>query len=451
MTTDRPAGRRKALVVGAGLCGLTAAWRLQQAGFDVQVFEREAQAAGRVKSIQLAGCTVDTGATVFLSAYTDALALIEEMGLTTELEAPRGAAVIPRDGRLHAVPLAAPLKALFTRVIGWRSKFSLLRLIFSFLAVRKRLSFVSLAGARGADLQTLRDYCRQRFPDELYTYLLNPAIKFLYLHNGESGSVIELLWWLGATGLGTPKSLRRGTSSLTDALAARLPVRLESEVVEVARSVAGVAVTVRDAAGALQVHLADICLVTTPAPVSAAICKDGISAAQRAFLHSRRYDPCFNITLCTRRRPASDALMFMLPDGFDAALATVILAHHIGDSRVPADRGIVNAYFMREWCEAHALETDEALVRLAQEHLRCWIPEVDDLHGWHIQRWQHSAAISAVGDCARIAAFEAEVDPAAPTQIIGDFLAQASMNVAVATANIAAQRLIAHHAPHVEP
>lgn len=450
MTTDRPAGRRKAVVVGAGLCGLTAAWRLQRAGFDVQVFERETQTAGRVKSIQLAGCTVDTGATVLLSAYTETLALIEEMGLTPELEAPRGAAVIPRDGRLHAIPLAAPWKALFTRVIGWRSKLSLLRLIFSFLAVRKRLSFVSLAGARGADLQTLQDYCRQRFPDEVYNYLLNPAIKFLYLHNGESGSVIELLWWLGATGLGTPKSLRRGTSSLTDALAARLPVRLESEVVEVARSVAGVAVTVRDAAGALQVHLADICLVTTPAPVSAAICKDGISAAQRALLHSRRYDPCFNITLCTRRRPASEALMFMLPDGFDAALATVIFAHHIGDSRVPADRGIVNAYFMREWCEVHALEPDEALVGLAQERLRAWIPEIDDLHGWHVQRWQHSAAISAVGDCACIAAFEAEIDPAAPIQIIGDFLAQASMNVAVATANIAAQRLIAHHAPHVE-
>lgn len=435
--------RRKAIVVGAGLCGLTAAWRLQQAGFAVKVFEREACTAGRVKSIPLAGCTVDTGATVFLSAYTDTLALIEEMGLTLELETPRGAAVIPREGRLHGIPLAAPWKALFTRVIGWRSKLSLLLLLFSFLAVRARLNFLSLAGARGADLQTLQDYCRPRFPDEVYTYLLNPAIKFLYLHNGESGSVIELLWWLGAAGLGAPTSLRRGSSSLTDALAERLAVQVTTEVVEVMRRGAGVRVTVRDAGGALQVHDADVCLVTTPAPISAAICKDGLSTAQREFLVRRRYDPCFNITLCTRRRPRGDALMFMLPDAFDDALATVIFAHHIGDSRAPADRGIVNAYFMREWCQAHAQESDEVLIRLAQERLRRWIPEVDDLHGGHVQRWQHSAAISEVGDCAGIAAFEAEVDPQAPIQVIGDFLAQASMNVAVSSANRTAARLIA--------
>ncbi|MGQ0698380.1 MAG: protoporphyrinogen/coproporphyrinogen oxidase [Panacagrimonas sp.] len=432
----------RALVVGAGLAGLTAAWRLQRAGFEVEVFEREAHPGGRVKSIRLAGCTVDTGATVFLPAYAEALALIEEMGLTSELEAPRGAAVIPRDGQMHAIDIGAPWKALFTCVIGWRSKFSLVRLLFFLLAVRSRLNFLSLADARSADSETLHDYCRSRFPAEVYTYLLNPAIKFLYLHNGCSGSVVELLWWIAATSPGTPKSLRRGSSSLTDALASRLKVHTQTEVTQVTRDGEGVALTVKDSAGQSQVHCADVCVVTVPGPISAAICRDGLSEAQRSFLRSTRYDPCIAISLSTRQRPARDALMFMLPDEFDADLATVIFAHHIGASRVPADRGIVNAYFMRDWCERHGHESDEALARLAQERLSNWVPEAQDLHAWHVQRWSQAAAISEVGACERIGAFESEVDQASPIQIIGDFLAQASMNVAVATANRAAQRLI---------
>lgn len=433
---------RRALVVGAGLAGLTAAWRLQQAGFEVQVFEREAHSSGRVKSIRLADCTVDTGATVFLPAYKEALDLIEEMGLGSELEPPRGAAVIPRDGQMHAIDIDAPWEALFTKVVGWRAKLSLLRLLLSFLALRSRLNFLSLAKAGGKDLETVQAYCRSRFSPEIYTYLLNPAIKFLYLHNGASGSIIELLWWLRASGVGRPKSLRRGSSSLTDALASRLRVHTGAEVTQVARAGEGVAVTVKSAGVDSITHHADVCVVTVPAPISAEICKDGLSDAQRVFLRGRRYDPCITVTLCTRTRPARDALMFMLPDEFDADLATVIFGHHIGTGRVPADRGIVNAYFMKDWCERHGQETDEALVRLAQARLLAWIPEVDDLLAWNVQRWSRAAAISEIGDCERIAAFESEVDPDSPIQIIGDFLAQASMNVAVATANRAARRLI---------
>lgn len=430
------------MVVGAGLAGLTAAWRLQQAGFKVEVFERESQASGRVKSVQLAGCTVDAGATMFLPAYKEARALIQELGLSAELEPPCGAAVIPRDGRMHAIDLSAPMSAVFTRAISWHAKLSLIRLLFTFLRVRSRLNFLSLAGARGQDMQTLQDYCHSRFPAEVYTYVLNPAIKFLYLHTGSSGSIIELLWWIAATGRGPLHSLRCGSSSLTDALAARLRVHVNTEVTAVERLGARVRLSARGPDGTTQQHDADACLVTVPGPICAEICREGLSKKQREFLRETRYDPCFHVSLCTQQRPSSNALMFMLPDEFDADLATVIFAHHIGASRVPADRGIVNAYFMRDWCLRHAHASDEELVRLTQAQLRRWIPEVDALHGWHVQRWQQAAAISEVGACERIAAFESEMDPASPIQIIGDFLAQASMNVAVASANQAAQRLI---------
>lgn len=436
----------RAIVIGAGLGGLTVAWRLQQAGFEVQVFERETLPSGRVRSVRVGGSTVDTGATVFLSAYRESLALIDEMGLTGQLQAIRGKAVFPRDGRYYEIDTAKPLRGLFTRVIGWRSKLALVKLLLRFLRVRHRLNFLSLGPAGGHDAETLEAYCKRHLPDEVYTYVLNPAIKFLYLHNGSSGSLMELLWWMRASGGGKPRSLRRGTSSLTDALASRLRVHTNTEVTRVARGQLGVNVTVKSDGGETATHHADVCVVTTPAPVSAEICHDGLTAQQRAFLRSRRYDLSIVVSFSTRRRPQRDALMFMVNDEFDGDIATIIFGHNIGADRVPPEQGVVNVYFMQAWSEQHRDEVDEAVMQAARSRIEPWVPEVADLLGWHVQRWPYAAAISEVGDCQRIAAFDADVDPASPIQIVGDFQAQASMNVAVANANQAATRLARYHA-----
>ena len=52
----------KVVVVGAGLSGLTAAYRLQQKGFDVDVYEARNRVGGRVFSVNVHGATVELGA-----------------------------------------------------------------------------------------------------------------------------------------------------------------------------------------------------------------------------------------------------------------------------------------------------------------------------------------------------------------------------------------------------
>jgi protoporphyrinogen/coproporphyrinogen III oxidase len=52
----------QAAVVGAGLSGLTAGYRLQQAGWDVNVFEATDTPGGRVQTVRADGYAIDTGA-----------------------------------------------------------------------------------------------------------------------------------------------------------------------------------------------------------------------------------------------------------------------------------------------------------------------------------------------------------------------------------------------------
>jgi 1-hydroxycarotenoid 3,4-desaturase len=55
----------KVVVVGAGIAGLVSALELARAGYDVQVFERQASSGGKMRQIMAGGRPVDAGPTVF--------------------------------------------------------------------------------------------------------------------------------------------------------------------------------------------------------------------------------------------------------------------------------------------------------------------------------------------------------------------------------------------------
>ena len=94
------------VVVGAGVTGLTAAYRLTQLGHDVTVLEASDIVGGKLRTTPFAGATaVDEGADVFLARVPWATELCQELGLGNDLISPAAAsASVWWNGHMHPIP-----------------------------------------------------------------------------------------------------------------------------------------------------------------------------------------------------------------------------------------------------------------------------------------------------------------------------------------------------------
>jgi oxygen-dependent protoporphyrinogen oxidase len=101
------ARRPHVVVVGAGISGLSAAWRLcrERHDVDVTVLESAAWIGGKLRVSSLEGIAIDEGAESVLATRPEAVALIREAGLGDDLVHPTAAAPqLVIDGDLTAMP-----------------------------------------------------------------------------------------------------------------------------------------------------------------------------------------------------------------------------------------------------------------------------------------------------------------------------------------------------------
>lgn len=224
-------------IVGAGLTGLTAAYRLHQQGHRVAVFERNQQTGGSVRTIRERGYLVEAGPNSLQYGVPELKALVRELNLEGALLTASPAAkkrFVVRGGRFVPVP-AGPGAFVGTSLFSFGTKCA----IFAELLKRPRL--------RTTDI-SLAALVRSHFTQELVDYAVNPLIAGIYAGDPEKlsarhafpflwqaershGSLLRGLLALakerktrGESGAAPIVSFRDGLQTLTDTLAARLPV-----------------------------------------------------------------------------------------------------------------------------------------------------------------------------------------------------------------------------------
>jgi len=109
-------GRKRVIILGAGLAGLSAAWHLQKRGVDCQLFEREKEVGGLCRSKKIKGFTFDYSGHLLHFRSNYAFKLVKDL-LGSNLVEHKRSAWVYSHGVYNRYPFQANLYGLPSAVV----------------------------------------------------------------------------------------------------------------------------------------------------------------------------------------------------------------------------------------------------------------------------------------------------------------------------------------------
>ena len=166
------------IVVGAGISGLSAAYRLEEAGFEVMVLEGASSVGGMIQSERTNGYLIERGPNSIQSRTPLLDRFVRELDLSdARVEASEAAGVryIVRDGRLVAAP-TSPTALLSSNLFGAGAKLRLMREPF-------------VAAGDPQEDESVADFVRRRLGQEFLDYAMNPFVGGVFAGDPELLSI----------------------------------------------------------------------------------------------------------------------------------------------------------------------------------------------------------------------------------------------------------------------
>lgn len=304
----------KVVVVGSGISGLSAAYELHKSGHDVTVLEQAPTWGGRMSNEMMGSLRVVTGATIMSTFFDDMMELIRDLDIEDRVhEWPDGEAgtVVTRDLEHYTDMRAGPLDILRSRALSVRSKLRLALLIPDIMRARKSTDpNLAHTAEHLDDGESVADYVRRMVGEDLLENVLEPFFRSNWSWEPEDISKAYFLSLAARSGKAHMTfCFDDGQSALTDALAARLDIRLSTTVTEIAPQ-AGARRLVRfdDKSGSGEID-ADAVIYAAYADLAPQLIPD-LEPDERAFFSTVRYTPVGIVHYVLNEPPATQVKMF---------------------------------------------------------------------------------------------------------------------------------------------
>jgi oxygen-dependent protoporphyrinogen oxidase len=349
-------------IVGGGIAGLTAAYRLKQRGVRVVVYEAGGRVGGAIWSRRSDGYLAELGPNSLSAPSPAVRALIAELGLEPSLVAASPAAkkrYVVRKNRLLPLPMS-PQDFLTTRLLSNGAKLA----VFGEPLVDSGDSPVE---------ESIATFVRRRFNQEIVDYVANPFVAGIYAGDPEQlsvrhalprlyglerthGSIIKAFGGMmrarkrdadaAATAMaGGMISFRTGLQELPDALARELhaEIRLKAPVTQLRSGPKGWTV----GAAFQQAELYDAVVYAAPAHCIDEIDLDFPAGDRVGTLASIGYPPVAVLVLGFRREDVAhplDGFGFLVPEVERRHVLGVLFSSTLFPGRAPDDHVTLTAF-----------------------------------------------------------------------------------------------------------
>ena len=435
---------KSAVVVGAGLAGLTAAYRLKQSGWQVKVLEAAHEVGGRAVSVNKQGYIFDSGAVGFGTVYKDMLELINEVGLADQIVNSSTIAGTVRDGKIHELDSAKPMTALTSKLLSFGSKLKMVTLMRDLGKIKPHLNIRDVGAASQFDDETVEAYAKRRLNPELLEYFIEPLARTVNLSRARRISKLEVMNSLA--GLFSTKliHLRGGVGVFSEALAKGLEVKLNTPVKSVRRFDDHVEVSYSDASGATVTEKADVCVLATTLPQAVELFPEAATLLA-PLAKSIEYNRGLDVHLGYKAATTTKALMAMMPPSEHKEIALFFLEHNKAPDRAPAGHSMITVFFDHTAADRPWALDDAALVKETAAIVEKYLPELaGQLEMSQVTRWPLGLTNPDVGFFKKVKEVNDKLNPADRIQFAGDYRSTAGQNSAVAWGNNVARDVIKH-------
>lgn len=433
---------KTAIVVGSGIAGMTAAFRLQQAGFAVRVLEATSIIGGRMTCRRINGYTLNRASTLLAGQYKFLTELMGEVGLGDRVKYSDFKIGTVRNGKVYSLRTNHMiLDSLFSGLLSWRSKLLMMRVLRDAAAAKPYLDFADLSVAAHLDVETSFDYSLRRLNKELLDYVVDPAIAAVLVTTPDRVSNVDFLFAIAHyIGMGAHR-YEGGIDFLITELARRVPVDTEARVVSVVEDTNGVEVT-WEQNGAQHVERVGACVVAVSANTVPKLCPQ-LTDLQRDILSGYEYSKIMVCHLGLSKPPVVDADFLQIPTRENPNLANVYFPHRISSSVVPPGKGLAVGYFHNTWSSARTEYSDKQLIAEMIPEFERIVPGISKtIEMTNVERWAPGLFLSKLGSYKEMAALKKSLNPASRVQLAGDYFSYTSTNASAMSGDIAARNLI---------
>lgn len=449
----------KALIIGGGISGLSAAYYLSKTGIRPTLIEKSPQVGGVIRTSVQHGCVLEAGPDSFIAQKPWAMDLIREVGLADQVIGSNDhlrVTYIVKHGRLVPLPdglmMMVPTKILplvGTRLLSWGTK------------IRMGLELLRRPKGPQPD-RSVSDFLLDHYGQESIDYLAEPLLAGVYGGDPREMSVnsvlarfVEIEAKYGSLTRGVlaaprPKSsgslfrtLKSGLQQLVDVLKPSADI-MQASAETIERNGAGF--RVRIAGNWLE---AEQVIVATPAGAAASLLRSS-NQEIAGLLSAIPYTSSITLSLGYRKDTFDHPLNgfgFLVPKRERKYMAACTWVGNKFSYRVPDDMVLLRCFM-----GGSALPlSDDALVEMARNELRS-IMGLQAAPVFHsIARWPDSMAQYSVGHEQRVSRIESILETIPGLHLAGNAYRGIGVPDCIRMGKEAAARVTSSSTPELRP